>query len=185
MEGQLKINNAITSNTVLLIDENGRNLGAVSRDQALYLASSSGLDLMQVSGQANPPVCRIFDFGKYQYQKKQQQKKQKIRQKNSEMKELRLRIMIQSHDLEVKLKKAKGFLSEGHKLRIVVILRGREMNFSQKAFQLIESVREKLAGDYLLPAKRMGKRIEATLISPKKQDEIKNNQEHQQEDKKN
>ena len=109
-----------------LIDENGKNLGVLSLSEALRRAYDHNLDLIQVTEKIEPPVCKIMNYGKYQYFEKKQQKKTEQKQKTGEMKGIRLGFNISLHDLEIRVKQAEKFLQQGDKVRIEMKLRGRE-----------------------------------------------------------
>jgi len=109
-----------------LIDENGKNVGVVETNKALQMAQDKGLDLIEIAPSVRPPVCRIMDYGKYQYQKSKQEKEQRVKQKKMETKGVRISFRIGQHDLGIKAKQAEKFLDQGHKVKIEMILRGRE-----------------------------------------------------------
>ena len=104
-------------------------MGVVEIFKALEITKERGLDLVEVAPLANPPVCRIIDFGKYQYQKARQERKQQTKQKKTELKNIRISLRTGQHDLETKIKQAEKFLSAGHKVRIDIVLKGREKSF--------------------------------------------------------
>ena len=137
IQQRVRINQWIRLSPVRLIDEKGQNLGIVETDKALELAREKGLDLIEIAPNVRPPVCRIMDHGKYQYQKSKEEKQQKTKQKRIEVKGIRISFRISQHDLETKAKQANKFLDQGHKVRIEMILRGREKG-------LFEMAREKL-----------------------------------------
>ena len=109
-----------------LIDEKGNNVGVVDTQKALEMARVQNLDLVEIAPQANPPVARIIDFGKYLYQQEKQIKQQKAKQKTSELKLIKIGMKISDHDALIKIKKLEEFLGEGHKVKIDMFLRGRE-----------------------------------------------------------
>ena len=109
-----------------MIDEKGKNVGIVETDKALQMARDKDLDLIEIAPSVRPPVCRIMDYGKYQYQKSKQEKEQRAKQKKIETKGVRISFRIGQHDLEIKAKQAEKFLAQGHKVKIEMILRGRE-----------------------------------------------------------
>lgn len=109
-----------------MIDENGENRGIVSIKEALNLAAEADLDLIEISPQAVPPVCKILDYGKYKYEVQKRKNEAKKNQKVVEIKELKLRPMIDTHDYEVKIKQAKKFLSQGNKVKFTMRFKGRE-----------------------------------------------------------
>ncbi|MCD6081645.1 translation initiation factor IF-3 [candidate division WOR-3 bacterium] len=117
-----RINEQIKVSKVKLVDENGRLVGIVSIQEALRRAEEAGLDLVEVAPNQFPPVCRIMDYGKYKYQKGKKEKKSTA----IKVKELKFSPQIEDHDFEVKLRKAREFLEEGNKVRIVVRFRGRQ-----------------------------------------------------------
>ncbi len=134
---RVRINQWIGISPIRLIDEKGQNLGIVETDKALELAREKGLDLIEIAPTVRPPVCRIMDYGKYQYQKAKEERQQKTKQKRIEVKGIRISFRISQHDLETKAKQANKFLDQGHKVRIEMILRGREKG-------LFEMAKEKL-----------------------------------------
>lgn len=121
-----------------VIGEDGRQLGVLSRSEALQAAQDAGLDLVEVSPNADPPVARIVNWGKYKYQKTKQA--QKTRQKTLDLKQMRVGLKIGDHDLDVKLRKVNGFLDAGHKVRITVVYRGRELAHREIGYQLAERI---------------------------------------------
>lgn len=121
-----RINEEIRVKEVRLIDETGENRGIVSIREALELAAEADLDLIEISPQANPPVCKILDYGKYKYEIQKRKNEAKKNQKIVETKELKLRPMIETHDYEVKIKQAKKFLSQGNKVKFTMRFKGRE-----------------------------------------------------------
>ncbi|MCA9331125.1 translation initiation factor IF-3, partial [Candidatus Saccharibacteria bacterium] len=110
------MNHQIRASQLRVIDEDGQQLGVLSKREALELAAQRELDLVEVSPNADPPVAKIVDWGKYNYQRTKQLQKQKRNAKASELKQMRFGLKIGDHDLDVKLKKVTGFLDEGHKV---------------------------------------------------------------------
>lgn len=119
----------------------------MSRSEALRAAEETGLDLVEVSPNANPPVARIIDWGKYNYQKTKQAQKARQKTKANELKQMRVGLKISEHDLDVKLRKVNEFLEAGHKVRITVIYRGREMAHKELGFQMAERIQGLLGED--------------------------------------
>lgn len=115
----------------------------MSRREALDLAQQRDLDLVEISPNADPPVVKIVDWGKYNYQRTKQLQKQKRTAKNPELKQMRFGLKIGDHDLDVKLKKVTGFLEDGHKVKITIFYRGREMAHRDIGFKLAERVIER------------------------------------------
>jgi translation initiation factor IF-3 len=142
-----RINEAIRASELRVIGEDGRQLGVLSRAEALRVAESEGLDLVEVSPDASPPVAKIVDWGKYNYQRTKQAQKNRKNSKPLDLKQMRLGLKIGDHDLEVKLNKVTKFLEAGHKVKITVIYRGRELAHKELGFRLAERVIEILGED--------------------------------------
>lgn len=123
-----------------VVDEDGAQLGIMSKQEALRLAEDRELDLVEISPGAKPPVAKIVDWGKFNYQRTKQQQKNRRQAKALEMKQIRFGLKISDHDLGVKLKKVTDFLEAGHKVKIVIIYRGREMAHKDIGFKLAERV---------------------------------------------
>lgn len=144
------INNLIRAREVRLIDKDGKQLGVLRLEDALRKAREAGRDLIQVTQKIDPPVCKIADYGKYAYQMKKKERKQKP-QKIGELKSIRLRFNISPHDLETRAKTAEKFLKKGYKVRIEMVLRGREKYLSNFARQKLNQFLEILQN--LIPIK--------------------------------
>jgi translation initiation factor IF-3 len=117
-------------------------LGVLSRNEALQIAAEAGLDLVEISPDANPPVVKVVDWGKYNYQRTKQLQKNKRQVKVSELKQMRLGLKISDHDLGVKMRKVQGFLDDGNKVKIAIFYRGREMAHKDLGFNLANKVIE-------------------------------------------
>lgn len=137
-----RLNGAIRAANVRVVDEDGSQLGVLSKNEALNLAAERGLDLVEVSPNADPPVCKIVDWGKYNYQKTKQMQKNKQNAKTLEVKQMRFGLKIGEHDLGVKLGKVTKFLDAGHKVKLTVFFRGRENAHKDLGFKLAEKVIE-------------------------------------------
>ena len=160
------INSAITFPKIRLIDPNGAFIGIVDSKTALTKAKELGLDLICTTVKADPPVCKIQDFGKWNYekQKKDKQKKKLERQNRVELRELQFRPNIDIHDLNVKLKKAQEFINDGDKVKIVMKLRGREIPNGKMFIDQINMMMKKLqTTKYDSPPKQAGNRIIAVI----------------------
>ncbi|MBN9391846.1 MAG: translation initiation factor IF-3 [Chloroflexi bacterium] len=127
MSRNLRVNERIRVPEIRVIDENGEQLGIMKTREALALARSQNNDLVEVAPNAQPPVCRIMDYGKYRYEQDKKEKEARKSQKVITIKEVRLRPKIDDHDLKTKGNQARGFLEEGHKVKMTVLFRGREM----------------------------------------------------------
>lgn len=150
---------------VRLISPEGKQIGIVSREEALRKAEEAGLDLVEVAPQANPPVCRILDYGKFKYQ----QEKKKKKKHTPSLKEIRMTSKIEEHDFKVKLKNAIRFLEEGHKVKIRVYFRGREIIYKERGREILERVVKEVGevGRAEAPPRLMGKNMEIYLVPNK------------------
>jgi len=137
---RVRVNERIRIPRVRLIDNTGNQVGVVSRDEALNLAKSKSLDLVEIAPHERPPVCKIMDYGKYLYQEKQKQKQKK--QKAIKVKELKLGVKIQKHDYLTKLKFAREFLENGNRLKIRIFFRGREIVHQNMGKQILERIKD-------------------------------------------
>lgn len=123
-----------------VIDEDGNQIGVLSKEEALRMASDQELDLVEISPDANPPVAKIVDWGKFNYQRTKQLQKNRRNTKTLEVKQMRFGLKISDHDLGVKLNKVSGFLENGHKVKLVIFYRGRELAHKDIGFQLANKV---------------------------------------------
>lgn len=135
-----RLNHMIQAPQLRVIDQDGKQLGVLSRTEALKLAEEHDLDLVEISPEANPPVAKIIDWGKFNYQKTKQLQKSKRSAKSIEVKQMRFGLKIGEHDLEVKVRKIISFLDTGHKVKITIFYRGRELAHKDLGFQLAEKV---------------------------------------------
>lgn len=141
------VNEKIRAKEVRLIDANGENCGIVATSKALKMAEEADLDLVVISPNQAPPVAKILNFGKYRYELDKKAKEIKKKQRVVEIKEIKVRYKIDTHDYEVRLKNIRKFISQGNKVKIVVMLRGREMQHSQLAIELAERFLKDLEND--------------------------------------
>jgi len=148
---------------VMVIDDEGAQLGAMDTRRALQLAHERELDLIEVSPLAEPPVCRIMDFGAYQYQQEKKERKQKAKQKKVEIKGVRISLKIGPHDLELRKNQALKFLEKGNKVKVELILRGRERAHANRAqemmTQFVGSLSESASVAIEQPVSRQGGRL--------------------------
>ena len=141
------MNEKIRSKEIRLIDENGENHGVVLTSKALAMAEEANLDLVVVSPNQAPPVAKILDYGKYKYELEKRAKEAKKKQHTVDIKEVKVRYKIDTHDYQVRIKNINKFISQGNKVKIVVMLRGREMQHSRLAMDLANKFMEDLKGD--------------------------------------
>ncbi len=139
----------------------------MSRSDALKAAQDAGVDLVEMSPDANPPVAKIIDWGKYQYQQMKQQKKNRSSNKANELKQMRFGLKIGANDLAIKLKKIREFLASGHKVKILVVFRGREMAHKELGYELIDRVISDLEDDAVVEQKPQmaGRNLSITVRS--------------------
>jgi len=148
------MNERIRSREVRLIDDQGENHGVVSTLDALKMAQAVDLDLVVISPNQEPPVAKIMDYGKYKYELEKKAKEAKKKQHTVEIKEIKIRYKIDTHDYEVRIKNIKKFIAQGNKVKIVVMLRGREMQHSHLAFDLANRFLTDLESEPIVIEKR-------------------------------
>jgi translation initiation factor IF-3 len=141
----LRVNEMIRIREVRVIDEDGQQLGVMPTSRALALAQEKGLDLVEVAPTAVPPVCRILDYGQYKYELNKRERETKKRQKSHEMKEIRVAVKIDTHDLQTKARRAAEFLDGGDRVKITVRFRGREISHANLGRDLLVRTAETLA----------------------------------------
>jgi translation initiation factor IF-3 len=139
------VNREITAQSVRLVGVDGDQLGIVSLRDALNQAEEAGLDLAEIAPNAQPPVVKILDWGKYRYEQTKLLQKSKKNQKQVEIKQVRLGLKIGEHDLQVKLNQARKFLTQGHKVKISLLFRGREITHPQLGHDILARVMEQMA----------------------------------------
>ena len=135
-----RVNDSIRVARVRIIDEEGNQAGVVSTKDALYKAEQVGLDLVEISPNVDPPVCKILDFGKFRYERQKQKKLNKKKQHVIQVKEIRIRPNTGDHDLLTKLNKAQKFIAAGAKLKVTVMFRGRELSRKEAGMDLLKRV---------------------------------------------
>ncbi|MCL5278050.1 MAG: translation initiation factor IF-3 [Deltaproteobacteria bacterium] len=149
----------------MLIDANGSQLGNMSLGQALTIAEQVGLDVVEVSPNSSPPVCKLMDFGKYKYQLKKKNKDSRKSQVIIKTKEVKLRPVTDEHDVNVKMEKIRAFLQDGNKVKIGIFLKGREMMYTERAFAMLDRLIKMLADTAVVleTPKHLGKTVYAVL----------------------
>jgi translation initiation factor IF-3 len=136
-----RVNEKITAPVVLVIDGEGEKRGEMSVDAALELAAESGLDLVEVSPNTKPPVCKLLDYGKYKYQAQKKANEARKKQKVIDIKEIKMRPNIDTHDYEVKMRSMHRFFGDGDKVKVTLRFRGREMAHPELGRALLERVK--------------------------------------------
>lgn len=171
-----RINYQIQSPTVRVINTDGTNYGVMNIKDAISAAESQGLDLVELPGTADPPVAKIVDYNKFLYEQKLAKKEQerRIRENMIITKEIQLRPVTNQHDIAVKLGHAREFLQHDHKVKIVVKFRGRESNFSQKGFEVINQFIEGLQPCKVEKSPSMAGNTIIAMIGPENQKKVNN-----------
>ena len=160
-----RTNQSITASEVRIISSTGEQLGILSIREALIRAEDEGFDLVEVSPDANPPVCKIIDYGKLKYKEQKSKKEAKKKQKTIEIKEIKMRPGIDQHDYNVKLKALLKFISGGNKVKISMRFRGREIEHNNLGFGLLKKLTEEVANfaKVEVPPKSEGRQIMMVL----------------------
>ncbi|MBH1989358.1 MAG: translation initiation factor IF-3 [Myxococcaceae bacterium] len=164
-----RVNRRIRVPEIRVIMEDGEQLGVLPTQEALRKAESMGMDLVEVSPMAKPPVCKIMDYGKFKYQQKRKANEAKKKQQVIELKEVKLRPKTDVHDFETKINRLKTFLGDGNKGKVTVMFRGREIVHPQIGFELMKRVVEALQEDAIVesPAKMEGRQM-VMIVGPQK-----------------
>jgi translation initiation factor IF-3 len=163
----LRTNEGIRVREVRLINDDTGEQAIVPTTEALKRAQENGVDLVEVAPQAQPPVCKLLDYGKYKFEQEKKNRDAKKKQKLVKLKEIRMQPKIESHDLEFKTKHIREFLDEGFKVKVTVRFRGREMAHTEIGRQVLERVREKLGDAYHLDrSPAMEGRFMSMILSP-------------------
>ena len=162
---ELQINEEIREPEVRVISDDGTQLGVMSSKEAMKLAEEAGVDLIKIAPTAQPPVCKIADYGKYKYEQIRKEKEAKKKQKVVEIKEVRLSPNIETNDLNTKVNAAKKFLEKGDKVKITLRFRGREMAHMQSSKHILDDFAERLSDISVIekPAKVEGRSITMIL----------------------
>ncbi len=136
-----RINGLIQASEIQLIDDQGENVGTVPLEEGLEKAREAGLDLVEISPNMDPPVCKILDYGKFKYQSQKKAAEAKKKQKTVDVKEIKMRPNIDTHDYDVKLRNIRRFFDNGDKVKVTLRFRGREMAHMELGFQLLQRVK--------------------------------------------
>ncbi len=165
----MRINREIRAVSVRVIDMEGQQLGVISLTDALAEAVKSGLDLVEVSPTAEPPVCRVMDYGKFRYQQSKKVQVSKKSQTVIQVKEIRLRPKTEEHDLEVKIKHVRKFLEQHNKVKISMMFRGREIAYTDIGRKIMEDIKNTLADGCVIDQQpKLEGRNMIMIVSPKK-----------------
>ncbi len=164
-----RINERISASEVRVIGIDGKQLGVLNIKEALKAAENAGSDLVEISPEAKPPVCKIIDYGKLKYQEQKKKNQAKKKQKTIEVKEIKIRPGIEKHDYEVKMRALSKFILDGNKVKVTMRFRGREMEHQNLGFELLTKLQgevEKIAKTEVRP-KVYGKQIMMVLVPNK------------------
>ena len=148
------MNERIRAREVRLIDQNGENHGIVETSKALKMAYDADLDLVLINPTSEPPVAKVLDYGNYKYEQEKRAKEAKKKQHTVEVKEVKIRYKIDTHDYQVRIKSIQKFIAQGNKVKIVIMMRGREMQHSNLAFDLANRFIEDLKNEPLTIEKK-------------------------------
>ncbi len=162
------MNDEIDVPQVRVIDAKGENHGVISLENALEIADEAGLDLVEVSPQVSPPVCKVLDYGKYKYEQQKKANEARKKQKTIDVKEIKMRPSIDEHDYQVKMKNVRKFLNHGDKVKMTIRFRGREMAHQDLGLRVLTRVREEL--EEIIKIEQMPKtegRLMVMVITPK------------------
>jgi translation initiation factor IF-3 len=175
----LRVNEKIIAREIRLVGEKGEQLGVMPTMQALEQARREGLDLVEVAGTSVPPVCRILDYGKFKYEKDRHDREARRSQKVAELREIRIRPKIGTHDFDAKARLAKKMLAEGDKVKVTVFFRGREVTHPQLGWQLLQKMLATLKEEAAIERQPLmeGNRMAMTLTAAKPKEPEKETKE--------
>ena len=164
---KIRINEKIKGKEFRIISSSGEQLGVMSANSALELARQEGLDLVEIAATAKPPVCKIMDFGKYRYEQTRKAKEAKKNQKQTVVKEVKVTARIDSHDLETKMSQIKKFLEKENKVKVTLVLFGREKMHATLGVDTLDEIAEKFA-EIAEADKKYSDKQKHIILSPKK-----------------
>jgi translation initiation factor IF-3 len=162
------VNDDITVESVRLIDADGEQVGVVSVAEGIDLADEAGLDLVEISPNASPPVCKILDYGKYKYEAQKKANEARKKQKTIDVKEIKMRPGIDEHDYQVKMRSVRKFLDSGDKVKMTIRFRGREMAHQDLGVRVLDRVRDELDEEVKIEQyPRTEGRLMTMVVAPK------------------
>ena len=162
------MNDDITADSVRLIDADGEQVGVVSVAEGIGMADEAGLDLVEVSPNASPPVCKILDYGKYKYEAQKKANEARKKQKTIDVKEIKMRPGIEEHDYQVKMRSVRKFLDNGDKVKMTIRFRGREMAHQDLGVRVLDRVRDELDEEVKIEQfPRTEGRLMTMVVAPK------------------
>ena len=183
-QDELRINERIRISPIRVVDEAGEMLGIMTADEGRAVAREHGLDLVEVAPNSRPPVCRVMDYGKFKYELSKKGRKAKSRQHTQQIKEVKFRPKIERHDLDVKVRSARRFLSENNKVKVTMNFRGREVTHAEIGRAILLRVAESLedVGNVETPPRMEGRHM-LMLLAPKAGAAKKMAEKHEAEEK--
>ena len=162
------MNDDITVESIRLIDADGEQVGVVSVAEGIDLADEAGLDLVEISPNASPPVCKILDYGKYKYEAQKKANEARKKQKTIDVKEIKMRPGIEEHDYQVKMRSVRQFLDNGDKVKMTIRFRGREMAHQELGMRVLDRVRDELDEEVKIEQfPRTEGRLMTMVVAPK------------------
>src|SRR3954470_870058 len=169
VDNELRINDRIRAREVRLIDADGNQLGIKALPEALHIAREADLDLVEVAPMANPPVCKVLDYGKWKYEAAQRDKESRRKTSNVQIKEMKYRPKIGGGDFDTKTRKVAHFLDQGHKVKITIMFRGREMAHPELGKRILDQIAEQLTpGAKVEAAPKLDGRNMVMVLAPDK-----------------
>ena len=163
-----RVNEQIEAEKVRVVNADGEMVGVISKEEGIEIAFEAGLDLVEVSPSADPPVCKVLDYGKYKYEAQKKANEARKKQKVIDVKEIKMRPGIDEHDYQVKMRSVRRFLDEGDKVKMTIRFRGREMTHQELGMKVLDRVREDV--DELAKVEQFPKsegRLMTMVIAPK------------------
>ena len=162
------MNEDIIAESIRLIDADGEQVGLVATNEGLAMADEVGLDLVEVSPNASPPVCKILDYGKYKYEAQKKANEARKKQKTIDVKEIKMRPGIEEHDYQVKMRSVRKFLDNGDKVKMTIRFRGREMAHQDLGMRVLDRVRDDLVEEVKIEQfPRTEGRLMTMIVAPK------------------
>lgn len=166
-----RLNYQITSPTLRLLDEEGKQIGVVTKLEALQMAKEKGIDVVEVAASAKPPVAKLIDFKKFKYQEAKKERENRKSQKNVGVKEIRLRPFIGQHDFDTRVKRVQEFLSDGNQVKLTLFFRGREITRKEFGFDVMKRFIAALEDAKVVREPRLEGKLLVAMIVPNKKKE--------------
>lgn len=169
-----RLNYQIASPTIRLLDENGKQIGVVSKIEALQKAKELNIDVVEIAPNAKPPVAKLIDFKKFKYQEAKKERESRKSQKNVSVKEIRLRPFIGQHDFDTRLKQATEFVKDGNQVKLTLFFRGREITRKEFGFDVMKRFIGGLDGCKVVREPRLEGKLLVAMVVPNKKEKMRN-----------